>query len=458
MAAQKPEPNVDKAPATAQSYAADPGRIAPLARQIKDGTLRPVDLVQSYLDRIREVEVAVQAWREVAGEMALAAAERLGAEARQGRIRGPLHGIPVGVKDIIDVAGLPTRGNSRARADIAPASADAEIVARLRLAGAIVLGKTHTTEFAYFDPSPARNPHNIEHTPGGSSSGSAAAVASGAVPLALGTQTFASVNRPAAYCGIAAFKPSTQSLSTFGVLPLSPTFDTVGCFGSTVEDAVALFDALCPDFARVTSPDGGSAELGEVVILDDPVLADASADVLAARDVAADRLAEAGVPVRRAASPVSFAELFDHHLSAMEYEIGRIHGPLLSAAGELVGTKLAEAIRRGAVISDEAYRQSRLALAAARVRFWSAMAGTAAILFPATPATAPRGIAWTGDPKYIAPWTALGGPVVTMPAGVAADGLPIGVLLCGRPGQDVSFTRTACRLAEAASKSTSLGR
>ncbi len=450
MTTQSTKSDSNETTAAVQSYAADSGRVATLARQIENGTLRPVDLVQRYLDRMREVEPAVQAWREVDAENALTAAERLGDEARQGRVRGPLHGIPVGIKDIIDVVGLPTRGNSKARADIAPATADAEVVARLRLAGAIVLGKTHTTEFAYFDPSPARNPHNIEHTPGGSSSGSAAAVASGTVPLALGTQTMASVNRPAAYCGIAAFKPSTQLLSTFGVLPLSPAFDTVGCFGSTVADAVALFDALCHDFTRMAAPKDSGTEMGEVVVLDDPILGDATADILAARDAVADRLSEAGIPFRRAASPVSFAELFNHHLCAMEYEIGRIYAPLLFKAGELVGAKLAETIRRGGSISDEAYYQSRRALATARERFWSTMPRMATILFPATPATAPRGIAWTGDPKYISPWTALGGPIVTLPAGIAENGLPVGVLHCGRPGNDAVFARKACRLAAAA--------
>ena len=142
------------------------------------------------------------------------------AEAEQGHIRGALHGVPVAIKDIIDVEGLPTRANSRSRASAPPASNDAEIVLALKAQGAVVLGKVHTTEFAYFDPSPARNPHNLAHTPGGSSSGSAAAVAAGMAPAAVGTQTVASVNRPAAYCGIGAFKPSTRSLSVFGITPL----------------------------------------------------------------------------------------------------------------------------------------------------------------------------------------------------------------------------------------------
>ena len=205
-------------------------------------------LWSSCLARIDAIDPAVQAWRYVAHDSARAEADLLDREAKAGSFRGPLHGIPVGIKDIIDVVGMTTLANSKLRANSARVTADDEIVAALRLAGAVILGKTHTTEFAYFDPSPARNPHNIAHTPGGSSSGSAAAVGAGAVPLAVGTQTVASVNRPAAYCGVAAFKPSTQSTCTHGITPLAPAFDMVGFFGATVADAVALYEAVAPAF------------------------------------------------------------------------------------------------------------------------------------------------------------------------------------------------------------------
>ena len=198
---------------TTVNFAADPGRLSELADAIVRQQLSPVDLMQACLARIDAVEPHVRAWREVDRERALAAALERAREAQNGLIRGPLHGIPVAIKDIIDVEGLTTKCNSGSRANVAAATADAEIVLALKAQGAIVLGKVHTTEFAFFDPSPARNPHNIGHTPGGSSSGSAAAVAAGMVPLAIGTQTVASVNRPAAYCGVAAFKPSSRSLS-----------------------------------------------------------------------------------------------------------------------------------------------------------------------------------------------------------------------------------------------------
>ena len=159
-------------------------------------------------------------------------------EAANGRIRSPLHGVPVAIKDVIDVAGWPTRAGSATRANAKAATIDAYVVTQLRAAGAIIVGKAHTTEFAYFDgPPPTRNPHNLLRTPGGSSAGPAAVVAAGMVPLSLGTQTAGSVSRPAAYCGIAAFKPSTRSWSSFGVVPFAPSFDTVGVFGHRVADA-----------------------------------------------------------------------------------------------------------------------------------------------------------------------------------------------------------------------------
>jgi Asp-tRNA(Asn)/Glu-tRNA(Gln) amidotransferase A subunit family amidase len=177
----------------------------------------------------------------------MAQAVKLGKAASAGR--GPLHGIPIAIKDVIDVVGLPTRAGSRTREHIAPSASDATIVARLRTAGAIVVGKAHTTEFAYFDgPPPTRNPHDLARTPGGSSSGPAAVVAAGMVPLSIGTQTAGSVCRPAAYCGIAAFKPSTLAWPTFGVVPFAPSFDTVGVFGYRTADATAVARVLMPPF------------------------------------------------------------------------------------------------------------------------------------------------------------------------------------------------------------------
>jgi aspartyl-tRNA(Asn)/glutamyl-tRNA(Gln) amidotransferase subunit A len=421
------------------NFAADAGRIADLQRDLRAGALTAGALVERCLARIAAA-APVEAWRVVLADSARAEAAALDRDAKAGRWRGPLHGIPVGIKDVIDVAGQQTLANSKSRAGSAPATADADVVAALRAAGAIILGKTHTTEFAFFDPSPARNPYNIGHTPGGSSSGSGAAVGAGMVPLALGTQTVASVNRPAAYCGVAAFKPSTQSNCTHGITPLAPSFDTVGFYGASVPDAVALYDALAPAFAAAF--DGAAP--ASVVQLDDPALADCDAAILARLAEAARSLADAGYTVRKAASPEPWAALFETQTRAMRYEAARIYRPLRDAA---IGAKLREMIDDGLAVPDDTYRDDRRQLAAARAAFWAAFPD-AVLLFPATPATAPAGLAWTGDPRYISPWTALGGPIVTQPAGLHANGLPIGLLVCGRPGSDRALARVAVSMSE----------
>jgi len=426
------------------TYAADAGRIAGLQRDIRSRALSAGGLVERCLTRIDAVDPAVRAWRHVAGDSARAEADLLDREAKAGRFRGPLHGIPVGIKDIIDVAGITTLANSKVRADSAPATADADIVAALRLAGAVILGKTHTTEFAYLDPSPARNPHNTAHTPGGSSSGSAGAVGAGAVPLALGTQTVASVNRPAAYCGVAAFKPSTQSTCTNGMTALAPAFDTVGFYGATVADAVALYDAVAPAFTA--SFDRPSGPRYDIVRLEDPTLESCDAEILRQVGDAATSIAGNGHAVRAAASPEDLATMFETQLRVMHYEASRIYRALLDLPEDLVGPKFREMIGIGLALSESTYRGDRARLAAARATFWAAFPDADAILFPATPQTAPAGLASTGDPRYIGPWTALGGPIVTQPIGRHANGLPIGMLICGRPGSDRALARVACAL------------
>ncbi|MFQ5763359.1 MAG: amidase [Rhodospirillales bacterium] len=428
------------------NYVADPGRIADLARRIREGELSPADLVRGCLDRMKVTEPVVEAWREVCADTVLAEAEQRAKEVEDGLVRGPLHGIPVGIKDIIDVAGVPTRCNSSSRADAAPATADAEIVSALRAAGAVILGKTHTTEFAYFDPAPTRNPHNPEHTPGGSSSGSAAAVAAGEVPLSLGTQTMGSVNRPAAYCGIAAFKPSTHLLSTFGVAPLSPLWDTVGFFGWSVEDACTAFSAICPPFARRVASSVPEGEC-RIAVLEDPLTEDASKDVSRALAAAAKALAGSGHAVEPMSASVSFSRLLELHSLTLEYEIGRIYRGFLELPEGQIGTKLLEAIRRGLDFSDDAYGDARREIHELRNRFFQSHADCDAFLFPAAPAPAPKGLASTGDPRYIAPWTSLGGPIVTVTVDTADNGLPIGCLLAGHPGSDATFAVLACRLA-----------
>ena len=419
---------------------------------MRTGRLSSQALVTGCLDRIAEVEPHVEAWRVVDPDRALEHARTLDREALEGRFRGPLHGLPVAIKDVMDVEGLPTRCNTPTLQDRAPATADAEVVTALRAAGAIVLGKTHTTEYAFFDPSPARNPHHTGHTPGGSSSGSAAAVACGAVPAATGTQTVASVNRPAAYCGIAAFKPSTGLLSTYGVTPLAPMFDTVGFFGYRVADATALFEAVCPGHAmsrRRGAPDARGDDRLTVVALDDPFLAQSATAVHDAMACAADKLREAGHEVLVRDACISFEALCNDQRRCMLYQTGRVHRALLDLPRDQVGEKIREAVETGAGIGDDEFRALHRSLTAARQRLYRSVADADAMLWPAAPDTAPPGLAWTGDPRYIAPWTALGGPVVSVNVGADGNGLPIGALLTGAPGTDADFTGVARRLATA---------
>ncbi len=429
-------------PSKPPSFAQDPGRISDLARAIADRRLSPVDLVRKYLARIDAVEPQVKAWRLIDGDRALAVAEQRHREAQAGQIRGPLHGIPVGIKDIIDVEGLPTRCNSRSRADAPPATADAEIVLALKAQGAIVLGKVHTTEFAFFDPSPACNPHNIGHTPGGSSSGSAAAVAAGMVPLAVGTQTVASVNRPAAYCGIAAFKPSTRSLSVFGIAPLGTSYDTPGLFGWSVADAVYAYAAIAPAFS---TPAPVTRDAASIVILSDPHVGDASPEMTAALERAHARLTAGGAKVETRPSPIDFKPLFTIQRTTMLYEGSRAMRTFVDLPAGMIGEKLLAAIRDGLEISEQRYLDERHEIDGLRRTFLAATGGIDAFLWPAAPGPAPEGLGWTGDPKYIAPWTALGGPMITVPAGLTASGLPLGCILCGKPGADQSLAALALR-------------
>lgn len=441
----------ETAPARESStnYVQSPGGIAEIAGQIRTGDITPAQLVERYLDRIADSDPTVEAWLSVDGDSAMAAAEQLGAEARGGKFRGPLHGVPIGVKDVIDVAGWPTKCYSPTRQDAPPATADAEIVAALRTAGAIILGKCHTTEFAFFHPSPARNPHNIYHTPGGSSSGPAAAVASGTVPGALGTQTVASVNRPAAYCGIGAFKPSTGAGTGYGVTALAPMFDTVGFYGWTVADAVALFEAVCP--AYLPPPAVADDAALRVIVLEDPFFDEADGEILAARERVAKMMAAAGHEVVHLPSPVPLKPLGKSQMNATEYEMARVHANLLDRPAEDVSAKLREALERGSGRTADEYLGHRREMVRAREDFFANIAPTDAVLVPAAPQTAPEGLDRTGDPRFIGPWTALGGPVVSLPSGTSESGLPIGCMLAGRPGEDRSFARLSCRLAAAVS-------
>jgi aspartyl-tRNA(Asn)/glutamyl-tRNA(Gln) amidotransferase subunit A len=429
------------------SLVADPGAIRDLAAALAEGRIDVLKVLKTSLLRIAAVEPSIQGWCIIDREGALAQADALSREAKAGKLRGPLHGIPVAIKDVIDVRGLPTRAGSATRAQAPAAGIDAQVVAELRAAGAIVLGKVHTTEFAYFDgPPPTRNPWNLSHTPGGSSAGPAAVVAAGMVPLSLGTQTAGSVSRPAAYCGIAAFKPSTRAWSSFGVVPFSPLFDTVGVFGYRTSDAVTAARVLMPPFL------GRSADLSQtdsplkIGLIEDPILQNASAVVAQATQTALLKLREAGFDVQRHGSPTRFSDIIGWHRTVTEYELARAH-PDLAATVHPVAPALREAVRRGQAIEQATYHHAVHAIAAAAEEFWATMHGLDALIFPAAPDIAPPGMK-TGDPRFIIPFTALGGPIVSVPVAIVPPGLPFGLMLIGAPGTDRNIATTAERLAQ----------
>lgn len=426
----------------------DPGRVQDLARALRAGEVTPRALVERALERIAEVDGSVHAWISVQAEAARAAADELGAEARSGRWRGALHGLPFAVKDVIDLAGAPTRAGSAARAGAPPARCDATVILRLRAQGAIPLGKVHTTEFAYFDGiPPTRNPHDLRHTPGGSSAGSAAAVASGTVPFALGTQTAGSVNRPASFCGIGAFKPTGLSVVGSGLTPLSPSFDTLGAFAATAADAALVMAAMMPEGLAPGIAQAAAAPGADTfVLVEDPHIdAGASPGMIEAVDRLGRRLEAGGMHLRRAIAPVSFANLIEAHRTILLFELGRTHAGLL-AQEDAISPRLAADIRAGLELSPSRHAEATRALLTARHRFWADWGPGALVLAPAAPGAAPMGQA-TGDPSFVIPFTALSGPVASVPVGrCPQSGLPLGALLAAAPGEDTRLAATLHRL------------
>jgi Asp-tRNA(Asn)/Glu-tRNA(Gln) amidotransferase A subunit family amidase len=412
---------------------------AEAARAIRAGSIFSADLLAACLKRIDAVEPVVQAWVHVDREVAETTARQRDLEARQARFVGALHGVPFALKDIFDAAGLPTTAGAGRFAHRWP-SVDATAVARLRSAGAIVLGKVTTTAFAFLDPSPTRNPWNPEHTPGGSSSGPAAAVAARMVPLALGSQTVGSVLRPAAYCGVVGLKPSHGRISAAGVVPLAWSFDHVGIFARAVEDC-ALALGLMAGHDRADP-------LSSVAALDDYVSAAAhpvpprigllrSLVERATPEMARHVEATAGVfrsggaLVADVELPPSYAGLHESGTVIVRAEAAAYHAPLFERHATEYPPKIREAIEAGRAIRAIDY------LAAQRHRqvFGEEMAPIAArydaLLLPTAGGPAPRGLASTGDPYFCAPWSFSGLPAVALPSGVDPNGLPLSVQLVG---------------------------
>lgn len=347
---------------------------------------------------------------------------------------GRLSGLSVGIKDVINVAGLPTKNGSAACRDAVPAEADATVVARLRAAGAEIVGKTTTTEFAYTDPTDCRNPHDLNRSPGGSSSGSGAAVGAGIVDIALGTQTAGSLCRPAAYCGVTGFKPSYGSLPRDGVTSLATSFDTVGIIARTVALARTAFSIMAE-----TEPDGeqseGMAKTALVGLFDtDLVPTEETMDALHAGAAAMREI----VPgVRDGIVQADVQKIVSSHRLVMDFEAAEAHANLLSEDRlALLRPNFRAAITAGAATDADDVTAARQFLAQARETFWSGLAGTDVILTLAVPDGAPLIDGTTGFQNWLTPWTVFGGPLLCLPWGVDPLGRPRSIMLAGRPGSD----------------------
>lgn len=401
------------------------------ARAIQAGRLTSESLVTACLERIAARDGELAAWAHVAADASLAQARALDRQPA----RGPLHGIPVGFKDIIDTADMPTEHGSPIYRGHRP-RADAAAVALLRQAGCVVLGKTATAEFANLHPPATRNPRNPAHTPGGSSSGSAAAVADCMVPLALGTQTGGSVIRPAAFCGVVGVKPSFGSINRTGVKPVSDTLDTVGLFANTVEDAALALNVLSsrriPDFsAKTSSPRIGFARTSR--------WKDADAATHAALESAAARLASAGADLKDASLPPAVEALFEAHGRIMDFEAARALAWEQAQHRESISARLLKRLDGGWAVSREQYDNARQVARDARRQFGDLMRGFDLLLAPSAPGEAPQGLASTGDSLFNRVWTLLGVPCVTVPWGSGPNGLPLGVQLVSAIEQDTTL-------------------
>ena len=414
---------------------------AQTSRQIRAAELAPVDVLQGCLEAIGHYEEKVRAWVTIAAAAAHESAERVLAALARGEPLGPLAGIPLGIKDIIDVAGLPTQAGSPLRQSHM-AQSDAPLVARLRRAGAILLGKTVTTEFACFDPSPTRNPWDphLRHTPGGSSSGSAAAVAAGMCLVAIGTQTGGSLVRPASYCGVAAMKPTFCTVPREGVVPVAWHLDHPGPIARRVEDLHLLLSVLSDLPAEAWTEWSEPPRLG---LVREFFWEEAEPQVVSAIEAALEKLRGGGAVVETVAMPQSFREVHGMHRRIMAVEAAAYHRRQFLENRQAYGSNLRSMLDEGLATPGVDYAEALDHQRQFRRDLLPRLAPVDALIMPATDTTAPARLDTTGDSKFQAPWSYAGVPVVSIPCGLAADGMPVALQMVGRPREDFRLLRIA---------------
>ena len=429
---------------------------AQAAAEIARGAISAEAFTRACLDRIAAIDGQVRAFVHLDSEYAIAQARALDERRRNGQPIGPLHGVPVGIKDIFDTADFPTECGSPLLKGRRP-TRDCTAVARLRAAGAVIIGKTMTTECAYFHPGPTRNPHDHERTPGGSSSGSAAAVAADMVPLAIGSQTNGSVIRPASFCGVYGVKPTHGTISRRGAMILSLALDHVGVFARTLADAALILEVLAgydeydvdtrpvaaPHFLKTLAEQPPSPP--RLAFVRTPVWEKADAEARVAFEAFAKRLGDIVRPVEL---PEPFAAAWADHRVIMYTDMAHNLGDMVARGGDASSKQLHDLVAEGSQTSALRYLAARDGALRYRAGLADILKDYDAILTPSSPGVAPKGIA-TGNPAFNTLWTLTGLPAVTLPLLKGEGGMPIGVQLIGAFGDDARLLRTANWLAGA---------
>jgi len=403
---------------------------------MREGNLHPRDLVDVALAQIERHESDLQAWVNIDAESAKDQAERLAKQDFESR--GWLWGIPVGVKDIFDIADQTTQAGSPVRERSPAATQNAVVVDRWRNAGAIILGKTVTTEFACFDPPPTRNPWNLAHTPGGSSSGSAAAIAAGNCFAALGSQTGGSIVRPASYCGVVGLKPTFGAIPVEGVFPISANLDHVGPLAGNVSDLRAAWFAMqsTPPLVTLLNNPANDFRENEFVGIHDFFQTEADSDVLASFQETLNGLSlETFVPSK------CFEEILKQHLIIMSVECAAVHRDNFQQTPELYGPNITSLIETGLATSADDY-QAALQHQVNDRKSFAAQLGDLIALTPATDITAPLADT-TGSPRFQSVWSYLGLPTITIPCSLSSEGLPCGLQLIGAPHTETRLLNAA---------------
>ncbi len=418
-----------------------PANLRTAVKTLADGTLTARAYCELHLAKIRATESKVKAWAALDEPRALAIAAERDAERERGKPPGALHGVPVGVKDIFDTDDLPTEMGSPAFVGNRPGK-NAELVEKIIAAGGYALGKTATTEFAFMHPAETRNPWNLAHTPGGSSSGSAAAVAAGHVPLAIGTQTNGSVIRPAAFCGVVGFKPSFDTLPISGMLAFAQTLDHGGVFARTVADA-AYFAACLAEPEAIAADIEAFSWPPKIGFLARFPWNAAEPDAAAQLQMTLDRLVGAGTTLKAVTLPDAFDDAHRVHRTIMFYEGAREHASRQALHRRVMSAALNAAIDEGLAIPHDEYSKALARRAALAELALDLFEDCDAIASLPAPGAAPARLDVTGDPSFCTLWSLIGFPALTLPTGLSEGGLPYGMQLAGRALADDHLLRVA---------------